>query len=79
MHLALQSSPAPACTIPTVNKHVAGATLHGAEAALPGLPCTFYASNLWNVKTGQNNLEAGPKAALSPTELFAEITRKQFV
>ena len=35
------------------------------------------ASKLWNVKTGQNNLWTGPKAALYPQRLFAKITRKQ--
>ena len=48
----------------------------------PELPCqrnclAFYASNLWNVKTGQNNLWTGTKATFYPErKLFATIRRK---
>lgn len=38
------------------------------------LLCISYASNLCNVKTGQNNLWTGPKATSCPKELFAKIT-----
>lgn len=52
---------------------------NGAGAAIRAqLLCSTYASNLWNVKTGQNILWSGPKTTLYPKELFA-ITRKQLL
>lgn len=40
------------------------------------LPGMFYASSIWNVRTGQNNL-CGPRTTFCPKKLFAKIARKQ--
>lgn len=42
-------------------------------AAMPEeLPCTTYATNLWNVKTGHSNLWTRPKAPCAPKSCLQE-------
>lgn len=49
---------------------------NGVWAAIPKeLPCRTYSSNLWNIKTVQNNPWTEPKALYSK-QLFAKLTGK---
>lgn len=47
-------------------------------AILEVMPCLSDSSNLWNVKTGQNNLWTGLQATLCPKPLFAK-TKQQII
>lgn len=63
-----------------VNRNINGATFTCSRSCHPeALPCTLYASNLWNVNTGQDDSWAGPKAKWCPKRTVCKESKKAVI
>lgn len=51
--------------------------ISGASLKMEELPCTYWAPNLWDIKTEQNNLCTGLSSC--PRELSAKVTTQQIL